>query len=111
MNVPIRPINDVMVAALSGNIDGRTAPPIQEQLQALAQPGSKIVLDMSQVAYMSSAGLRVLLMLFRQLDSNDGRIILAGLREEIRDIMAITGFLELFTVSETVDEAVAILTA
>jgi anti-sigma B factor antagonist len=109
MNVPIRPINDVMVAALAGNIDSRTAPLIQDQLIALAEPGSKVVLEMSQVVYMSSAGLRVLLMLFRQLDSNGGRIILAGLREEIRDIMAITGFLELFSVSDTLDEAVAAL--
>jgi anti-sigma B factor antagonist len=110
INIPIQLVNGVKVAVLAGNIDGRTAPLIQNQLAVLAEPGNKIVLDMNQVNYMSSAGLRVLLMLYRQLDDNDGRIILAGLREELRDIMSITGFLELFTVSDTVNEALAILT-
>src|SRR5262245_44929598 len=98
MTIPIQLVNGEKVAALAGNIDGRTAPLIQNELAALAGSGNKIVLDMNQVDYMSSAGLRMLLMLYRQLNDNDGRIMLAGLREEIRDIMSITGFLELFTV-------------
>jgi anti-sigma B factor antagonist len=59
---------------------------------------------------MSSAGLRTLLVLQRKaaektIEEQNIQIILVGLSEEIRDTMAITGFLDFFTVCETIDEA------
>ena len=48
---------------------------------------------MSGVEYMSSAGLRMLLSMYRQISRQNGGIVLVGLAEEIKDTMSVTGFL------------------
>jgi anti-sigma B factor antagonist len=64
---------------------------------------------MTEVPYMSSAGLRTLLSTYRQVTAKNGKLILVGLSEEIQDTMTVTGFLNFFKTSETVEEAVKAL--
>lgn len=104
MELNIKTINKVNVVEIIGDIDGKTAPEIQQQLQSEIGADPKILLDMSKVEYMSSAGLRMLLSMYRQVKESDGRIVLAGLSEEIQDIMSVTGFLSHFTTYSTVDD-------
>lgn len=101
----------VTVVALAGELDASTAPAASSALAPLAQSASRVVLDLSAVPYMSSAGLRMLLSAYRQLSARGGSIALAGVVDEIRDTMAVTGFLKFFVVHTTVDEAVAALAA
>lgn len=107
MNIELEEVDGVTVATLFGELDGRTAPIVQDKLLALPSPHGKALLDMSGVSYISSAGLRALLMLYRQMAANDGRVALVGLAEGIRDVMTVTGFLEFFEDYETVEEGVA----
>lgn len=109
MNIKVKTVAGITVVELAGSIDGRTAPGIQAQISPLAQPGSKIVLDMPRVTYMSSGGLRLLVALYRQVSRNDGTLVLAGLTERVRDTMSLTGFLPFFTTYETVEAALAAL--
>jgi anti-sigma B factor antagonist len=104
MELNIKKINQATVVNIIGDIDGKTAGEIQEQILPQIQAGSKVLLDMSRVEYMSSAGLRMLLSMYRQVKGNDGRIALVGLSEEIQDIMSTTGFLSHFTTCSSVDE-------
>lgn len=101
----------VKVASLVGELDASTAPAIQQQLLPLAQPGAKVVLDLTDVPYMSSAGLRLLLSIYRQITTTGGSIALACVVDEIKDTMAVTGFLKFFVVHDTVEAAVASLSA
>lgn len=96
-------LEQVTVVELVGDIDGSTASIVQGQVLPLAQTGGKMLLDMTQVPYMSSAGLRMLLSVYRQITAQDGQVVLVGLSEEIRDTMSITGFLDFFTDRETLD--------
>lgn len=109
MNIELEEIDGVTVATLFGELDGRTAPIVQEKLLALPRPNGKALLDMSGVSYISSAGLRALLMLYRQMAANDGRVALAGLTENIKDVMVVTGFLEFFDDYDTLEEGLAAL--
>jgi anti-sigma B factor antagonist len=102
---------DVTILAISGDVDGSTAPTMQEQILAAAQPGSKLLLDLSNVGFMSSAGLRVMLLLYRQISGNKGKVILVGLSDDIRSTMQATGFLKYFTLADTVDAGLAGLNA
>ncbi len=106
MELKIKTIEQVDVVEIIGDIDGKTAPEIQLQLQTEVRTDSKVLLDMSKVGYMSSAGLRMLLSMYRQVKEHDGRIALSGLSEEIEDIMSVTGFLEHFTTCSTVEDGV-----
>ncbi len=109
MEINVKSIGQVTVVAIAGDIDSNTAPQAQERVLPLVQPGSKILLDMSGVEYMSSAGLRILLSMYRQISRGDGGIVLVGLGEEIKDTMSVTGFLNFFTTCDTVDEGLQAL--
>ncbi|GAB4369517.1 MAG: anti-sigma factor antagonist [Elainellaceae cyanobacterium] len=99
----------VTLIELIGDVDGNTAPLVQADVLAAAEPGVKIMLDMTAVGYMSSAGLRVLLSIYRQVSTQEGKVILVGLVEEIKDTMSVTGFLDFFTTADTLDQAFAVL--
>jgi anti-sigma B factor antagonist len=109
MEINVEPVGDVTVVAISGDIDSNTAPQAQERVLPLVQPGGKILLDMRDVGYMSSAGLRMLLSMYRQISRHNGGMVLVGLAEEIKDTMSITGFLNFFTIRDTVDEGLKTL--
>lgn len=109
MDIQTKMIGNVLVVNLTGEIHGRNAPEVQDQLLPLAQPGCKLLLNMSGVSYMSSAGLRTLLMLYRQIDNQSGCIALCNLQEMIQDMMSVTGFLDFFTAYATENEGIQAL--
>jgi anti-sigma B factor antagonist len=102
--------DDVLTAAIAGNIDGQTAPGLQSQILDALASASAAVFDVTEVAYMSSAGFRMLLLAYRSLAIQGGKLALVGLSEEIRDTMAMTGFLDFFLLCESLDDALATLT-
>jgi anti-sigma B factor antagonist len=97
-------VQDVNVVRLAGDLDGNTAPNVQAQIMPLAIPKVKMILDMSGVSYMSSAGLRMLLVMYRTIISQSGKVVLVGLSEDIQDTMSMTGFLDFFTYLKTLDD-------
>jgi anti-sigma B factor antagonist len=103
-------VKDVNVVKLSGDLDGNTAPAVQEQILTLANPNVKMILDMSDVSFMSSAGLRMLLVMYRTINSQSGKVVLVGLSEEIRDTMSMTGFLDFFTYLDSLDDGMKTFT-
>ncbi len=109
MKIDVNSVGGVSVVAVEGTIDGSTAPAAQEQILPLVTPGCRLVLDMARVDFMSSAGLRMMLLLFRRVSGTNGRIVLSGLSEEIKDTMSLTGFLDFFTTCDTVDAGLAAL--
>jgi anti-sigma B factor antagonist len=65
---------------------------------------------MSGVPYMSSAGLRVLLMVYRRVSGKGGRAVLVGLSEDLKDTMSLTGFLDFFAHKDSLEAGIAELT-
>lgn len=101
--------NDVVLMAVSGAIDGSTASDLREAIVKTTTSGCKMLLDMQHVTFMSSAGLRVMLLLHRQLQQGDSRVVLVGMREPIYDAMEATGFLKYFQTAVDVDSALELL--
>ncbi len=97
MEINIKEIDGVKVVILTGEIDAKTAPKVQQRILPLTEPGNKILMELSHVPYMSSAGLRMLLSLYRQTTAKNIKLVLVGLSEEIEDTMSVTGFLDFFT--------------
>lgn len=94
------------IIEISGAIDSNTAPVAQETLIPLTVNKCSFVMDLSKCTYISSAGLRVLLMLAKQCASLEGSLALSGLCDEIKDVMEMTGFSGFFNIHKTVPEAV-----
>lgn len=109
MNVAIKNLDDTTIAEISGDIDGSTAPMAQQQVLGAIKGGSNVVLDLSNVPYMSSAGLRMLLSTYRQVTNSGGKIVFVGVVDEIKDTMEVTGFLKFFTLADTLDDAMVTL--
>jgi anti-sigma B factor antagonist len=103
MNVNIRESGGVHVVELSGELDANTSPAAQQAILPLAGAGARILLDMAGVSFMSSAGLRLLLSTYRQVTAQQGTVALAGLSEDLKDTMSMTGFLSFFTIHDTTE--------
>jgi anti-sigma B factor antagonist len=109
MDVNVEKVGSIIVVEMFGELDSVSAPDVQAEVLPLADDGSKVLLDMSNVTYMSSAGLRILLLLYRRINENVGKIVLIGLNEEVKDVMAITGFLDFFDVAADRHSALVLL--
>lgn len=100
MTCTISRVDGVHVVELEGELDANTSPAAQHEIMPLAGTGQSILLDMSGVSFMSSAGLRLLLSTYRQVSTLGGAIALSGLSEELRDTMSMTGFLAFFAIHD-----------
>jgi anti-anti-sigma factor len=101
-------VPNLAVAVLQGRLDTATAPAIEgELLQHLN--GSHLVLDMSEVGFVSSAGLRVLLKAAKAAKSSGNGFVLCGLQPAVREVYEISGFDRIIIVHPTRDAAIAAL--
>jgi anti-sigma B factor antagonist len=82
---------------------------LQPHLDDAARDGRGIVLDLSALEYVSSAGLRCFMLAAKQMGAHGGRIVLAALRPVVAEIFQISRFDMLFEVFPTVREALAAL--
>ena len=108
MAFELRPVGTVQVLRLSGRLDSASSPELERSLRdALA--GGRLVVDLSALDFISSAGLRVLLLAAKQLRAATppGRLVMAGVRGNVREVFEMSGFLTLFPVADSVDAAVA----
>ncbi len=110
MDIHIEKNGNVTIIELNGDLNANSTAKIQDQVLSETPPNSKVLLDMTNVKYMSSAGLRFLLLLSRQLGSQIGNIVLIGLREEVQDVMSMTGFLDFFVTAKDRAEGLKTLT-
>ena len=111
MNVTTLSEPGVTRVELEGSIDGKTAPQIREELSAALQQVQKLIIDMSRVDYLSSAGLRLLLLLYREINARNGKLVLLRVSPEIRTVMSHTGFLNFFTLADSQQEALLAVAA
>ena len=86
------------------SIDSFNYKQAQEDIVALLENGSNLVLDMSDCKYISSSGLRVLLYSKKIAASKGLRLCLVGISDEVQDIMNVTGFNSFFDCFHTMDE-------
>ncbi len=104
MEIKIGNRDGATVVELIGNLDGNTSPEVQDKLEPLIEAKCCLVLDMSKCGYVSSAGLRVLLMLAKHLTAREGHLALTGVCPEIKDVMEMTGFINFFKLYNTLEE-------
>ncbi len=97
----------VKVITVSGRLDGTSAPELGERLTSTLSPSSqKLLLELSQLEYISSAGFRVLLIAAKRASESNGQIVLSGIAGHVQQLFEIGGFLKLFRVFGTRDEGV-----
>ena len=115
MNVVDRRYANAMVVQAGGRLDQETCEGFRPQLsgyvERAAREGCALILDFGELEYVSSAGLRCLLVASRQMKAAKGRIMVAGMQPMVSEIFAISHFDMLFEVVPTVREALAAVSA
>ena len=115
MNVASRRYADAEVLQVHGRLDQDTCDAFKGDLLRLveesAREGGAIVLDLSGLEYVSSAGLRCFVLAARQAKTQQGRVLVASLQPMVREIFEISHFNLIFQVFATVREALVAISA
>lgn len=99
MNIKIEQEGSTIVARLAGRLDTAAAAEITPDIQALAEQADKhIVLDCSELAYISSSGLRLFLTLRKESAAKSGKLQVRAINADIRQVFMMTGFISLFEI-------------
>ena len=80
-----------MVVALEGRLDTTTAPRLEEELKNSLAGVTDLIIDLSKLEYISSAGLRVLLSAFKTM-RNKGKMKVTNANELVKEVFEVTGF-------------------
>jgi stage II sporulation protein AA (anti-sigma F factor antagonist) len=98
----------VLVLKPEGRLDSNTVNAAEADLFSYLEKGeTRVVLDLSQLDYISSSGLRLVLMMGKRLSFKEGKLALCGLKPQIREVFEISGFISILTVVGTREEAEA----
>ncbi len=101
---------NVLILEPAGRLDSLSCRAFETHLLAALDQSGAVVVDGAALEYISSAGLRVLLVAAKHNRATGGRLALAALRENVREVFEISGFSAIFTIHSTVAEAIAALT-
>ena len=88
---------DMMILSIAGRLDTTTAPILETELASSLDAISELILDFSELEYLSSAGLRVLLATQKKMNDK-GSMVVRNVNDSIMEVFEITGFLSVLTV-------------
>lgn len=100
MNVRESSIMGVAAIIVSGRLDSNTSAVLEELLSDQARTRPALIVDLKEVPYASSAGLRVLLKAAKLAKAGKNRLALAGLAPQVKEVFDISGFTPIFQIFE-----------
>jgi stage II sporulation protein AA (anti-sigma F factor antagonist) len=107
MALDVTTMQDIIIIMIPRRLDSGNAQGVESELKKiLINMPKKVVFDFSETDYIASAGLRILLVVNRDLMKAGGRVALAGLRPAVLRIFDMAGFTSIFTVVTSREEAV-----
>lgn len=97
-----------LVISLKGRLDSVTSPMLEKDLMDLMAGGERfLVMDLGDLEYISSAGLRSILVVVKRLKEKQGKLVLASLKSVVREVFEIAGFSAIIPIFESVDSAIS----
>ena len=98
----------IWIITMRGRFDAPSAPEAEKRLRTLLEEGmTRVVLDLSEVEYVSSGGLRVIIMLTKALERKMGELKLCGLTPFVSEVFKITNLAKRYDICATRDEALS----
>ena len=106
MNITTRTVDDVVVVDLVGRLDTETSGHASDELVRIVESSSgKVVLNLETLDYVSSAGLRVILLAAKLLEASDGELKVCRPNGSVREVMTTSGFHSLLRIYDTERDA------
>ena len=106
MEITFQDQGEVKIIRLDGMIDGVTVTSVETSLKGhLSEGVTKMLLNLESLSYINSIGLRVILMVAKQLKNNEGELRICSLTDPVREVFDITGFSSILNVHPSEEEA------
>jgi anti-anti-sigma factor len=94
----------VVCVKVNGRLDADTAPAAEQTVKSLLRDGKdRLLFDLGGMDYISSAGLRVILMTVKELQAKKGKVVLCALNPYVKEIFDVSNFSSIIPISETVE--------
>ena len=108
IDIDIRQVGAVTVIRPSGRLDSGRVDVFSNALAAEIDQGRRrIVIDCEHTEFIASSGLRVLLVGRKRIDRHDGKLVICNMKPHVRSLFEVAGFIRIFDVVATADEAMA----
>ncbi len=106
MQISVRKADDTLIVAVDGRLDTLTAPEFQKKLEELLDQGErKVLLDLKDLQYVSSAGLRSILVGAKKAKMLGGGLSCCHLQPLVRKIFEVSEFTRLIPVFDSLEQA------
>ncbi len=110
MEITERKEANVPIIVMKGRLDAASSGDLSERLSAAIEAGAHaMIIDFAELDYISSSGLRVMLMALKKLGATGGRLVLCSLKDHVREVFDIAGFAPLFPMFASAQEAIEAL--
>ncbi len=97
---------DWIIWTISGSVDMTTAAETEKKGREIVENNSKVALDMSQLEYISSAGLRVLLILTQMAEDEEKEFAICGAKGDVKDVLEDSGMDVLLNLNDSLSDVV-----
>lgn len=97
MKTTVQEVDGKMVVALIGELDTAAAVEVEKELQVLNEhEGKDIIIDCTELEYIASSGLRILLGILKKAKASGSVVTLKNVNDDIKNVFKLTGFINLF---------------
>ncbi|MDE0114958.1 MAG: STAS domain-containing protein [Albidovulum sp.] len=112
MEINAEHVNGLLLAKPKDRIDGTNSRVFEESLvEAIGDSGCSVILDFEELHYISSAGLRAILLTAKKVKNTQGQLVLCSLTEPIKEVFELSGFDKIIPIYANRDEALAALSS
>ena len=110
MEIQKERVGEACVVTVSGRLDGIYSSNFANQVgELITGTNPKILIDFTDIDFVTSAGLRALLMLLKKAKATGGVFALCGVNDQVREVLDISGFTAMFSIHPTRAEGLAVL--
>ena len=108
MEIQKKTENAVIIIKIDGRLDAATAPVAEGEInQALEGDQNRLLFDLSDLEYLSSGGLRVILGAAKEIRRREGKVALVALKEYVYEIFEVSGFNAMIPIKDTLEEGLS----
>lgn len=106
MNINQSQVNDVFILELDGKLDIMNQDELENSFNSLIDAGNlNIIMDCQKLTFISSAGLRLLIIIWKKMEPLKGKLAVCSLNENTKKIFDISGYSQIFTIFSNKEEA------
>lgn len=97
---------DVIILRINGRIDAITSPQLEKKVLSIIDSGHhKLLMDFTNVEYLSSAGMRLLLSGTKKMQTVGGKLVISSVDQDVMDVIKMAGFNSILTLASSEDKA------